>query len=68
MFAEAHTQDFEKRRPAGDSDHISNLRRHGIGCDEFGRVGSSDDEDDEEDAMHMLDAERVTRKKGREEE
>lgn len=70
MFAEAHTQDFEKkRRPgAGDSNHISNLRRQRTGSDDDGRVVSSDDEDDEEEAMHLLDAERLARKKGREEE
>lgn len=70
MFAEAHTQDFEKkRRPgAGDSDRIGNLRRERTGSDDDCRVVSSDDEDDEEDAMHLLDVERLARNKGREDE
>jgi hypothetical protein len=70
MFAEAHTQDFEKkrRREAGDSGVISNLRRHRTGSDDDCRVVSSDDEDDEEDAMHLLDVEGLERSKGREEE
>jgi len=70
MFAEAHTQDFEKkRRPeAENGDHISDLGRHRTGSDDDCRIGSSDDEDDEEDAMHLFAAERLERKKGREDE
>jgi xenotropic and polytropic retrovirus receptor 1 len=69
MFAEAHNQDFEKkRRPgAGNSDHTSNLRRERIGSDDC-RGASSDDEDDEEDVMHLINVETLSRKKGREEE
>ncbi len=69
IFAEAHTQDFEKkRRPgAGDSDNINNLSRERTGSDD-GRVGSSDDEDDEEDAMNLLHVGRLGRKKEREED
>ena len=68
IFAEAHTQDFEKKRKpgTGDSGHINSLRKERSGSDDEGRVGSSDDEDDEEDAMHLLDAEGSGGHKGRE--
>lgn len=63
IFANAHTQDFEKkRRPgAGDSDNINNMDGNGNECDNDGRIISSDDEDDEEDAVNLLNAERLER-------
>jgi hypothetical protein len=64
IFAEAHTQDFEKKRKpgAGDSDNINNMRGERHGSDDDGRVASSDDEDDEEEAMHLMDIDRMDRR------
>ena len=61
MVADAHTQDFEKKRKpgAGDSDNLSNMRRDGSDGDE-GHGGSSD-EDDEQDEQDVLDAEALLR-------
>lgn len=62
ILADAHTQDFEKKRKpgAGDSDNLQNMRRDGspIGV---GRENSSDsddeDEDEEQEREDVLDAE-----------
>jgi xenotropic and polytropic retrovirus receptor 1 len=73
IFAEAHTQDFEKKRKpsAGDSDDVNNLSRDDSPDDGDGFHGegrSSDEEDDYEDgaeeALHALDADeaRVARR------
>ena len=65
ILANAHTQDFEKKRKpgAGDSDSVANLKRDGnFEGDEDGRAGSSDDdEDDEQDTQDVLDAEALLR-------
>jgi hypothetical protein len=62
IMAEAHTQDFEKKRKpgAGDSDNVENMRRDGspVGNE---RESSSDEEDDEEDDEVMLEAEGLIR-------
>jgi xenotropic and polytropic retrovirus receptor 1 len=70
IFAEAHTQDFEKkRRPgAGDSGRMGDLRRERIGSDDDGRAASSDDEDDEEDAMRLIHVEGLERREEREDD
>jgi xenotropic and polytropic retrovirus receptor 1 len=67
IFADAHTQDFEKKRKPGavDSGHINNMRRGRIGSDDDGRAASSDDDDDDDDAMHLLAVERLETRKGR---
>lgn len=73
IFAEAHTQDFEKKRKpgAGDSDDVNNLAQDDSQDerDKFhGEGQSSDEEDDDDDgveeALHALDAddERVARR------
>lgn len=58
MLANAHTQDFEKKRKprAGDDDNVANLKRDGsFGDEDEGRAGSSDDEDfDEQDVEALL--------------
>jgi hypothetical protein len=60
MLANAHTQDFEKKRKpeTGDGDNGALLKRDGS-FEEGDRVGSSDeeDDDDEQDRQDMLDAE-----------
>jgi xenotropic and polytropic retrovirus receptor 1 len=65
IFADAHMQDFEKKRKpgAGDSDNVNNARRDRSRSDDDGRA-SSDDDDDTDDAMHLLDVEGVARSKG----
>lgn len=67
MVAEAHTQDFEKKRKpgGGDSDHPANVRRDGSDEDEE-HAGSSDD-DDEQDAQDVLDVEELLRARHEEE-
>ncbi|KAL2067578.1 hypothetical protein VTL71DRAFT_2003 [Oculimacula yallundae] len=57
MVADAHTQDFEKKRKpaAGDGDHSLGRERDG-GDGDSGDRGSSDD-DDEDDMQDVLDAE-----------
>lgn len=68
IVADAHTQDFEKkRRPgAGDSDNLNNMKGDGDLEEEDGPVGSSDDEDDEEqDTRDVLDAEALLRERRR---
>lgn len=59
ILANAHTQDFEKKRKpgGGDSDNVANMKRSGL-SDEEQRAGSSDDEeDDEHETQDVLDAE-----------
>jgi hypothetical protein len=66
MVAEAHTQDFEKKkRPgAGDSDNISNRKRDDKYIDEEDAGhASSDEDDDEQDAQDALDAEALLRER-----
>lgn len=55
IFANAHTQDFEKKRKpgAGDSDNLSNMRRDGSDED---KVNSSDDDEDDDDVLDLMDA------------
>jgi len=66
IVADAHTQDFEKKRKpgAGDSDNVKNLKRDGELDDDGGEAGSSDDEeDDEQDRIDVLDAEALLRER-----
>jgi hypothetical protein len=63
IVADAHTQDFEKKRKpgAGDSDNLNNMKRDG---DDDGRAHSSDEEeDDEQDTQDVLDAEALLRER-----
>lgn len=68
ILAEAHTQDFEKKRkPAADSDSANNGRR-GSRDEGTGLMGgeASSDEDDEEDEVdqeEMLDAAELLRER-----
>ena len=68
ILAEAHTQDFEKKRkPAADSDTANNGRR-ASGEEVAGLMGgeASSDEDDEEDEVdqeEMLDAAELLRER-----
>jgi hypothetical protein len=66
VLADAHTQDFEKRRKPGngDSDHPANRRRDGESLDDAGSAGSSDDDEDNED-QDLLDAEALIRETSR---
>ena len=70
ILANAHTQDFEKKRKpgAGDSDNVANLKRDGSfdEDDRDARAGSSDDdeEDDEQDSQDVMDAEALLRERG----
>ncbi|KAF4616199.1 hypothetical protein G7Y89_g15208 [Cudoniella acicularis] len=62
IVANAHTQDFEKKRKpgAGDSDSPGNRRRDGE--DEDGvHLAESSDDDDENDTQDILDAEELIR-------
>jgi hypothetical protein len=64
IFADAHTQDFEKKRKpgAGDSDNISNMRRDESDLE---RANSSDDDDDDEqDVLDTMRATNLTRRVG----
>ena len=66
MVADAHTQDFEKKRKpgAGDSDDPNNRKRDD-GDEDGGRpVGSSSD-DDEEDTQDILDIEALLKQRRR---
>jgi hypothetical protein len=71
ILANAHTQDFEKKRKpgAGDSDTVANLKRDGSFEEggEEGRAGSSDDDEDDEqdtqDVLDVLDAEALLRER-----
>lgn len=51
ILADAHTQDFEKKRKpgAGDSDNLANRTRDGSPVGEDGGQGGSSDDDDDED-------------------
>lgn len=64
ILADAHTQDFEKKKKpgAGDSDNLENVRRDGD-PDDDGRAGSSDEDDDEQDTQEILDAEALLRER-----
>lgn len=65
ILADAHTQDFEKKRKpgAGDSDNMNNMRRDGDVDEDDEPAGSSDDDDeDESDAQDVLDAELLLRR------
>jgi len=67
IVADAHTQDFEKKRKpgAGDSDNFNNMKRDGDLDEENGPAGSSDDEyDDEQNTQDVLDAEALLRDRG----
>ncbi|TAQ83508.1 hypothetical protein B7494_g8168 [Chlorociboria aeruginascens] len=64
VLAEAHRQDFEKKRKpgAGDSDNRDNMIRDGDnGNDDDDDISS--DEDDEEDQQDVLDAEVLIRER-----
>jgi hypothetical protein len=56
IFADAHTQDFEKKRKpgAGDSDNFRNAKRDSSD-EEGGKVNSSDNDDDQ-DEMEVLES------------
>lgn len=64
IMADAHTQDFEKKRKpgAGDSDNVGNMERDGSPVDGE-RGGSSSDEDDEEDEQVVLEAQSLNRER-----
>lgn len=67
IVADAHTQDFEKKRKpgAGDSDNLNNMKRDGGLDEEDGPAGSSDDEyDDEQNTQDVLEAEALLRERG----
>jgi hypothetical protein len=66
ILANAHTQDFEKKRKpgTGDSDNPANRRRDGEPVDDGESVGSSDEEEDNED-QDLLDAEALIRETSR---
>jgi hypothetical protein len=69
MLADAHTQDFEKKRKpgAGDSDNILNRRMDGSPVRGGGGNNSSDDDDeDEQDRDDVLEAEDLNRRSTRE--
>ena len=67
MVAEAHTQDFEKkRRPAqGDSEHTKGRKMGETGSDGEEEAGGSSDEDDDDDPEVGLDAEVLLRHRSR---
>jgi hypothetical protein len=68
IVADAHTQDFEKKRKpgAGDRDKSANMKRDGDLEGEDGPAGSSDDEDDDEqDTQDVLDAEALLKERRR---
>jgi xenotropic and polytropic retrovirus receptor 1 len=64
ILADAHTQDFEKKKKpgAGDSDNVNNVERDGD-PDDDGQAGSSDEDDDEQDTQDVLDAEALLRER-----
>jgi hypothetical protein len=58
ILANAHTQDFEKKRKpgAGDSDNVANLKKDGsFDEDDGGQGGSSDDDEDDDDPADSED-------------
>jgi hypothetical protein len=71
ILADAHTQDFEKKRQpgAGDSDNLANRRRDGspVGADgaEGGSSDDDDEDDDEQDEEDVLAAEGLLRDRSR---
>ena len=66
IIADAHTQDFQKKKKpgAGDSDNLDNIKRDGD-PDDDGPAGSSDedDDDDAQDEQDVLDAEALLRER-----
>jgi hypothetical protein len=64
IIADAHTQDFEKKKKpgAGDSDNANNIERDGD-PDDDGPAGSSDEDDDEQDTQDVLDVEAFLRER-----
>lgn len=64
ILADAHTQDFQKKKKpgAGDSDNVNNVERDGD-PDDDGQAGSSDEDDDEQDTQDVLDAEALLRER-----
>ena len=57
ILAEAHTQDFEKKRKpgAGDSNKVDNMKRDGSPVGNSVGNSSDDDDNDEEDEQAVLD-------------
>ncbi|KAH7383472.1 SPX domain-containing protein [Cadophora sp. MPI-SDFR-AT-0126] len=66
IVADAHTQDFEKKRKpgGGDGDKVNDWKRDGEDEDGEGQEGSSDDDDDD-DTQDVLDAEALLRDRRR---
>ena len=67
ILAEAHTQDFEKKRKpgAGDSDNVNNMRRDGSPVSDEREHSSDEDEDDVADEQEVLEAENLIRERTR---
>jgi len=66
IVADAHTQDFEKKRKpgAGDSENVNNRKRDGEDDEGDGPPDSSDDDDDDDaDTQDVLDAEALLRER-----
>lgn len=66
IIANAHTQDFEKKRKpgAGDSENAANRRKSGEDEETGEQINSSDDESEsEEDILSVLDAEGLMRER-----
>jgi hypothetical protein len=66
IIADAHTQDFEKKRKpgAGDSESAGNRKREGEDVETGEQINSSDDESEsEEDILRVLDAEGLIRER-----
>ncbi|TVY80370.1 Protein SYG1-like protein [Lachnellula suecica] len=64
VLADAHMQDFEKKRKPGAGDSVHSGQRP-IDADDNEERGSSDDEDDEHDAQDLLDAQALLRERSR---
>ncbi len=69
IVADAHTQDFEKKRKpgAGDSDNVNNRKMDGEGEEEDVRDESSDDDEDD-DTQDIIDAEALLRERRQQED
>lgn len=63
IVADAHTQDFEKKRKpdAADGKNWKSLHRNESAADEDERVNSSDDDEDEQDALDNMEAAELRR-------
>jgi hypothetical protein len=63
ILANAHTQDFEKKRKVGPGggDNVANLKSDGLHYYEDDRAGSTDEEDNEQNTQDILDAEALVR-------